>query len=142
MAGNCAECLFVWNLELKYLSASCRGSGRFCGVEPNISHHLRNHEGICPLKFLAILLQLTHFRMLKILTIVTTWTAIKYPECSRTVSDALVCSKDHLYKTGYYSEQYPHLQSWHPSYYPLHSPEHYAELPLRKARGQYTVHKQ
>ena len=103
MAGNCAECLFVWNLELKYLSASCRGSGRFCGVKPNISHHLRNHEGICPLKFLAILLQLTHFRMLKILTMVTTWTAIMNLDAPETAST--------FAKIGYYSEQYPHLQS-------------------------------
>ena len=139
MAGNCAECLFVWNLELKYLSASCRGSGRFCGVEPNISHHLRNHEGICPLKFLAILLQLTHFRMLKILTMVTTWTAIMNldapetaPESSKVhlcISSATIQNSTRVCKVGQllFTAQYKNTMQ---NYY------------SRKARGQYTVHKQ
>jgi len=40
-------------LESKYLRASYRGSGKIWGIELNISHHLRNHEGIGLESFLS-----------------------------------------------------------------------------------------
>nr|POE46256.1 hypothetical protein CFP56_54119 [Quercus suber] len=46
MAGNWEPWLEGWNLELKYLNASCKGSRRIWETGPNISHHFRNHEGV------------------------------------------------------------------------------------------------
>nr|POE53653.1 hypothetical protein CFP56_36817 [Quercus suber] len=46
IAGNWEPCVETGNLELKYLRASCKGSGKIWGIEPNISHHFRNHVGL------------------------------------------------------------------------------------------------
>ena len=46
IAGNWEPWVVTLCLELKYLRASWRGSGKICGIGPNISHHLRNQEGI------------------------------------------------------------------------------------------------
>ena len=46
MAGNWEPWTVVLYLELKYRRASWRGSGRICGIGPNISHHLRSQDGM------------------------------------------------------------------------------------------------
>ena len=81
ISGNWEPWLEAWCLELKYLRASWRGSGKIWGIGPSISHHLRNQGGIVLENFLLniiIILVLIEQDFLKgvhivIITIVEFW---------------------------------------------------------------------